>query len=208
MEESVWVGDVIHALETGTLPFRKRNGSQIKYTASLEEQASFRQQLDAQFSNLYVNAHDAFEWLKGFRRDADAFAAKYCVDDATLPVASKQTAPVETPAPATGGTLAASAAPISRKNKSEKTLKLETTVLRLMTHFWNHKPSGTTPTKGELSESVYKEMLRTQIRGRGGKLTTRMVADAATPWVQPIVLPAFVPDAQIGVGRHPFKGAK
>jgi len=132
MEESVWVGDVIHALETGTLPFRKRNGSQIKYTASLEEQASFRQQLDAQFSNLYVNAHDAFEWLKGFRRDADAFAAKYCVDDATLPVASKQTAPVETPAPATGGTLAASAAPISRKNKSEKTLKLETTVLRLV----------------------------------------------------------------------------
>ncbi len=111
-------------------------------------------------------------------------------------------------APTIGGTVAGPAAPISRKNKIGKTLELEAAVLRLMAHFWNHRPSGTTPTKGELSVSVYKEMLRTQIRGRGGKLTPRMVADAATPWVQPIVLPAFVPDAQTGEVRHPFKGAK
>lgn len=107
-EQLEWIDKVRRGLGTGVLPCRKRNGNESIFPNSNEGRALFRRQLDTEFSNgkVYVDVRDVVVWLKGFRYDADAFAAKYGVDDATLPVARKPTAPVETPAPATGGTVA------------------------------------------------------------------------------------------------------
>ena len=101
-EEQVWGTEVRRGLRNGTLPFRIGNGSEIRLPDSNEGQTAFAKHIDAEFINGYVDAHDVFEWLKGFRNDADAFAAEYGVDDATLPVASKQTAPQAAPAQQAG----------------------------------------------------------------------------------------------------------
>lgn len=94
-----------------------------------------------------------------------------------------------------------------RSNKSETTLKFQAKVLELMNKFWNEKPLGTVPTKGDLCKKVYDEILRTPVRGKR-KTTQGMVIDAAKPWKYPIVLLAFVPDSRFNDKRHPFEAEK
>lgn len=133
---------------------------------------------------------------------ADCRLTGYCVHalaDAFLDEpAPKQTA--ATPAPVGDDSPAN-----QRSNKSKKTLIFEAKVLELMGKFWDNRATGTKPTKGNLSKQVYDEMLRGQIRGERD-LTEGMVRDAAKPWKFPLVVPAFVPEAEFNHRRHPFKG--
>ena len=102
----------------------------------------------------------------------------------------------------------ADASPKGRKNKSPKTIAFEKEVIRLMGVFWDARTSGTKPTKGDLHTLVCDEMKRGNIRGHSGELNIGMVRDAAKPWKKPMVLPLYVPPAQTGEKRHPFKGDK
>jgi len=77
--------------------------------------------------------------------------------------------------------------------------------MRLMAEFWNAR-GGASPTKQDLHQRVYTEMLRGTVRGASGKLTVGMVRDAAKPWKEPIVLPPTVPDARFVEKRHKWKG--
>jgi len=97
--------------------------------------------------------------------------------------------------------------PAGRK-KTPETRKFEARVHELMGKFWSERPSGTTPTKGDLHLLVYKEMARGDIRGRLKAANVGMIRDAAKSWVMPTVLPAYVQPAQTGEKRHPFKGDK
>jgi hypothetical protein len=93
------------------------------------------------------------------------------------------------------------------QNKSEKTLIFEAKVIELMGKFWDERTLGTEPNKSDLVALVYKEILRTPVRG-ARKTTQGMVNDAAKPWKYPIVLPTFVRESQFNEKRHPFKGDK
>lgn len=93
-------------------------------------------------------------------------------------------------------------------NKTTKTLEFEKEVNSLMTRFWNERKINTSPTKGELHELVYQEMLRGPIRGASGKINMSMVRDTAKQWKQPIVLSTHIPDSKFSKRRHPFKGEK
>lgn len=98
---------------------------------------------------------------------------------------------------------------IRRPNKTDKTKVFEAEVLSLMSKSWDNRVAGTSPTKQELHTLVYEEMLRGPIKTPSGKpLNIGMVRDAAKPWKQPQVLPAFVPVAKYGEKRHPFKRDK
>lgn len=117
----------------------------------------------------------------------------------------KKPAPAQSPA--TPASVVADGSAKPRSNKSEKTLIFEAKVLELMGKFWNARPPGTEPLKGDLCELVYDEILRTPVRG-ARKTTRSMVNDAAKPWKMPIVLSAMVPDSKFNDKRHPFKGEK
>ncbi len=94
------------------------------------------------------------------------------------------------------------------KKKTPKTITFEAEVIRLMHHFWDNRTPGTEPTKGDLHPLVFNEMLRGKIKSKSGKLNVGMIRDAAKSWVMPTVLPNYVPPAQTGEKRHPFKGDK
>ncbi len=106
------------------------------------------------------------------------------------------------------GTVVTDASVKARKNKSLKTLAFDNEIIRLMQFFWDNRTPGTEPTKGDLHTSVYNEMLRGKIKSHSKKLNVSMVRDAAKQWAMPVVLPSYVPPAQTGEKRHPFKGDK
>ena len=97
--------------------------------------------------------------------------------------------------------------PTQGERKSDKTLAFEAEVIRLLNKFWNERNKGTEPTKGDLCELVFKEILRGPVRG-ARKTTQGMVTDAAKSWRHPILLPAYVPPKAFKEKRHPFKGDK
>lgn len=103
------------------------------------------------------------------------------------------------------GDVGAEKATALTNRKTPKTLAFEAEVLRLMQKFWDDKNPGTEPNKSDLHTLVYNEMLRGKISG-ARKMTESMVRDAAKPWKQPILLPAFVPTSTFGEKRHHFKG--
>ncbi len=134
------------------------------------------------------------------------FADELIEDGRTLPdalIAAQAGAAAPSGAPASIITSAKTG-----KNKTEKTLAFEKEIVRLMQWFWDNQTPRTKSTKGDLHMSVYNEMLRGKIKSHSGKLNVGMVRDAAKTWRMPVVLPSYVPPAQTGEKRHPFKGDK